>query len=135
MGKSFRFEFDPENKILLMRFEGTRLTDESLAEVYAAHREYAIAMDAHAGIADFSAVIHFDVSAAYIRQLAGQEPAVPRATERARIVVFKDEVGFGMARMFQMLGESTRPLLLIVRSLDEALEALGVEGTHFEPLT
>ena len=135
MGKSFRIEFDPQNKILVMRFENTRLTDESLAEVYAANREYAIATDAYAGIADFSAVIHVDLSAAFIRQLAHHEPAMPRATERARIVVFADDVGFGMARMFQMPGEPTRPLFLVVRSLDEALEALGVEGAHFEPLT
>lgn len=135
MARGFRFEFDTGNRILLMRFEDTRLTDESLAEVYAANRQYAIATDAHAGIADFSAVMYVDLSAAFIRQLARQEPSMLRATERARIVVFKDEVGFGMARMFQMLGESTRPLFLVVRSLDEALEALGAESAHFEPLT
>lgn len=43
-------------------------------------------------------------------------------------LLFLDDVGFGMARMFQMLGESTRPLFHVVRTLNEALEALGVES-------
>ena len=134
MGKGFRFELDRENKILLMRFLERRLTDESLAEVYASLREYAIATEPHAVIADFSAAIQVEVSVDFIRQLAREEPAVPRAGERGRIAVFSDDVGFGMARMFQTLGESTRPLLHVVRSLDEALEALGVESAQFELL-
>lgn len=45
----FRFEFDPENKILLLRLDG-RQTDESLAACYHAIREYSTASDASAGI-------------------------------------------------------------------------------------
>jgi hypothetical protein len=37
-------------------------------------------------------------------------------------------------RMFQIVGESSRPLLHVVRTVDEALTALGVESPHFEPL-
>jgi hypothetical protein len=36
--------------------------------------------------------------------------------------------------MFQMLGESTRPLLEVVRTLEEALAALCAEAAKFEPL-
>jgi len=43
-------------------------------------------------------------------------------------------VGFGLARMFQMLGESTRPLLEVMRTLDEALAALGAQSAKFEPV-
>jgi hypothetical protein len=60
---------DRENKILLMRFLERRLTDESLAEVYASLREYAIATEPHAAIADFSAAIQVEVSVDFIRQL------------------------------------------------------------------
>ena len=134
MAKRFRFEFDPENRILLVRFEDKRLTDESLAEVYAALREYAIATNPYAAIADFSAVTQVELSPAFIQQLALEEPSVPQASERGRIAVIADEAGFNMARMFQKLGESTRPLLHVVRTLDEALEALGVESPRFEVL-
>src|SRR5215469_16827931 len=134
MAKGYRFEFDPGNKILLMRFEETRITDELLGEVYKATRQYAIATDAFAGIADYSSVTQVEISAAFVRQLALEEPAMPRASERGRIVVAKDDVAFGLARMFQMLGQPTRPLFLVVRTFDEALEALGVECPQFEPL-
>jgi hypothetical protein len=36
--------------------------------------------------------------------------------------------------MFQIAGESTRPLLQVVRTVDEALTALGAQSPHFEPL-
>jgi hypothetical protein len=39
-----------------------------------------------------------------------------------------------LSRMFQMLGESTRPLLEVVRTMDEALAALDIPSAHFEPL-
>lgn len=102
--------------------------------MFAALREYAIATNPYAAISDFSAVSQVEVSPAFIQQLALEEPAVPQASERGRVAVIADDVGFEMARMFQRLGESTRPLHLVVRTLDEALEALGVESPRFEIL-
>ncbi len=130
---NFRFEFDPVNKLLLFRYEG-RLTDESLAESYRATRKYSTETDASAGIWDLSSVTEFAVSTEFIRQLANQEPAMSDATRRPRVIVAPDAVGFGLSRMFQLIGEPTRPLLNVVRTLDEALAALGVQSPHFEPL-
>jgi len=129
----FRFEFDSVNQILLARYEG-KLTDELLAESQRAIREYSTATDARAGIADYSSVAEFAVSTAFIRQLASREPAMPDPTRRPRIVVVPATVGFGLARMFQIMGESKNPLLEVVHSLDEAFAALGVHSPHFEPL-
>jgi hypothetical protein len=42
--------------------------------------------------------------------------------------------GYGLMRMFQIAGESARPLLHVVRTVDEALTALGAESPHFEPV-
>jgi hypothetical protein len=126
----FRFEFDPANKILLLRCEG-RLTDESLAEYYRAARKYSTATDANVGIFDSSLVTDFAVSTEFIRALASQEPAMPDAFKRPRFIVALTTVGFGLARMFQTLGEPTRPLLKVVHTLDEALAALGVQSPQF----
>ena len=76
----FRFEFDPVNKILLARFEG-RLTDESLAEATRVGRKHWAATDARAGIADYSAVTEFAVSAEFVRTLTRQEPPMPDVTK------------------------------------------------------
>jgi hypothetical protein len=132
MGKAYRFEFDSENKVQLMRFEEKRATDELLVEVYAAIRRYAIATDADAGIADFSSVTQIDVSSEVIRHLAKQEPAMPHPTERPRIAVCRNDKGFNLLLMFQTLGKATRPLHLVVRTLDEALKALAVQSPKFE---
>ncbi len=129
----FRFEFDAANKILLGRFEG-RLTEESVAEFYGAIRKYSTATDARAGIWDFSTVTEFAASSESIRGLARREPAMPDATRRPRFIVAPATFLFGISRMFQISGESTRPLLTVVRTIDEALAALGVQTPHFEPL-
>jgi hypothetical protein len=128
----FSFEFDRRNKILLLRVEG-RLTDELLAETQGAIRKHSIATDAVAGIFDFSLVTEVALSPAYIHKLAKEEPAM-RDASRPRIIVAPTAVAFGFSRMFQMLAESTRPLLEVVRTMDEALAELGVQSAQFEAL-
>ena len=128
----FRFEFDSVNKILLARFEG-RFTDESVADCYRAIRRYSTATDARAGILDLSPVTEFPVSTEFIRQLARQEPAMADPT-RLRVIVVPQTHAFGLARMFQIIGEPTRPLLKVVHTLDEAFATLGVQSPHFEPM-
>ena len=127
-----RFEFDPVNKILLARFEG-RLTDESLGEFYRTGIKHWAATDARAAISDYSAA-EWAVSAGFLRELANQEPAVTDPAKRPRIVVAPTTVGFGLSRMFQIVGERRRPLLKVVRTLDQAFAELGIESPHFEPL-
>src|SRR5579863_9782456 len=129
---AFRFEFDAEHKILMMRFEG-RLTNESLAEVYQAIRNYANATNPSAGIWDFSSVTEFSVSSEFIRHIASLEPGTPEPTRR-RFIVVRHSLGFGLARMFGIVRERRNPLLKVVYTLDEALKELGVPSPRFEPL-
>ena len=127
-----RFDFDPVNKILLVRPEG-QLTNELTVEIYRAIRKYSIATDARAGIWDMSGVTDFAMSTECIRSLAGMEPAMPDDT-RPRFIAVMRPSGYGLARMFQTIGGETRPLLEVVRTLDEALAALGIQSPQFEPL-
>ncbi len=129
----YRFEFDPVNKILLSRFEGP-LTDECSVEFYEAAWKYAAATDANAGIVDFSSVTEFPVSSEILRHLARRESDVPNAVGRPRVVVAPQTHAYGLFRMFQITGDQTRPLLQVVRTMDEALAALGVQSSRFEPL-
>ncbi|MGC1975334.1 MAG: hypothetical protein WA671_01320 [Candidatus Sulfotelmatobacter sp.] len=129
----FRFELDPGNKVLLVRVSG-RLTDELLEEIYRAVRAHSSTIDVRAGIVDFSSVSDWALSSEFLRELAKREPAMADAARRRLILVAPAAVGFGLARMFQMLGESTRPLLEVMRTLDEALAALGAQSAQFEPL-
>ena len=129
----FQFEFDSVNRVLLVRVEGP-LTDQSLADCYVAIREHAVATDARIGIFDMSAVTRYDVSSEFIRQVARREPAMPDATQHMRIIAVEDTTGYGLARMFQIVGERQRPKLRVVRTLDQAFAALDIQSRHFEPL-
>jgi hypothetical protein len=130
----FQFEFDRENKILLVRVDGA-LTDQVLADCYAAIGEHSIATDARMGIFDLSAVTRYDVSSEFLRQVAKRPPAMPDPTHRMRIIAVDNTTGYGLARMFQIVGEKQRPKLQVVRTLDQALAALDMQSPHFEPLT
>jgi hypothetical protein len=127
------FQFDRENKILLVQVAGP-LTEDVVAEVQVAIRTYSNETDAQAAIFDFSSVTEFALSTAFIQRLARQKPSMANAAQCRRIIVAPAGIGFGLSRMFQTVGESTRPLLDVVRTLDEALAALGVQSPHFEPL-
>jgi hypothetical protein len=127
-----RFEFDQVNKILLLRVDG-QLTDELLGEVYRAIRSYSIATDAAATIVDLSGVTKFVVSSEFVRRLAQGQPAMPN-TERPRIVVAPQTDGFGLVRMFHLVGEQTRPKFSAVKTMDEALRTLQAENPEFKPI-
>jgi hypothetical protein len=129
----YQFEFDPENKILLLRFEG-RLTNDLIPELYWAVRKYSIATDARVGIYDFSAVTDFALSPEMILDLSNREPAMPDAANRPRFIVAPATLGLGISRLIEFATSDRSPLLKIVLSLDEALAALGVQSPHFEPL-
>ena len=74
------------------------------------------------------------MSSHLVRKLAKLEPAMPDANNRIRIIVVENATGFGLARMFQIVGEETRPKLRVVRTLNDALAALGAQSPHFQPL-
>jgi hypothetical protein len=129
----YSFEFDSVNKILLGRFEG-RITDESLGEFYRMGLRHWAAADAGAAITDYTSATEWAVSHEFIRALANEEPAVVDPAKRPRIVVAPTAAGFGISRMFQIVGESKRPRFKVVRTMDEAFKELGVKSPHFEPL-
>ena len=130
---AFRFEFDSVNKILLARFEG-QFTNQSAAEYHDALGKNWRATDARAGIWDLSGVSDFAVAADFLRSLAKREPVTPGLTSHPRFIVVPETVGYGLMRMFQIAGESARPLLHVVRTIDEALTTLGAQSPQFEPL-
>ena len=52
-----------------------------------------------------------------------------------RVFVAPKDLIYGMARMFQILGEATRPDLPVVRTMDEAYSLLQVESPEFSPVS
>ena len=129
----YQFEFDSENRILLLRFGG-RLTDELMSELYWAVKKYSAATDARAGIWDLSAVTEFAVSPEFIRGLVDRGPAMLDPTRRPRFFVAPAMVGFAISRLVEIAASDRNPLFKVVLSRNEALAALGVQSPRFEPL-
>lgn len=128
----YQFDFDSTNRILRGRLDGC-VTDGVLKEYYQAAAVHAAQIDHLKGITDFSAVTSFDVSAETLRKLASSTPVIPDAS-RVRVVLAPADHVFGLARLFQIEGENTRPHNHVVRTLTEAWEVLGVRDPKFEAL-
>ena len=130
---SYKFDYDSAHGILRTRFSG-EVDNQELVEFYrAAGRNVALTAPL-IGLTDFSAVTRFDVSAETVRQLAKSAPAMPQ-TERPRIIVAPADRVFGLARIFEIEGEVTRPNVHVVRTLAEAYAILGIaEEPSYTPV-
>jgi hypothetical protein len=127
------FEFAKSESILRCTFGGS-VDDDLLKEYYRAAATVVEKLQPRAAITDFSVVASFDVSPDTIARLARSAPVMTDATA-PRFIVAPSAHLFGMARMFQIIGEPTRAALRVVRSLPEAYAALGVKEPIFEPVT
>src|SRR5580658_672990 len=125
-------EFDPMNRILRGRLEGA-VTDELQQEFYGLAGEYFERTAARAGITDLSAVTFLEVSPQTIRDLASSPPAI-QDRELRRFTVAAAPGIFGMARMFELGGQDTRPNLHVVRTMKEVCVILGITDPKFEPI-
>jgi hypothetical protein len=124
-------DFDAKNNILRGTLEGP-MTAAVLLDLYAKASKYLASRPPCRGIVDLSRVTDFEVSSAAIRQVAAAPPAFPPGY--MRVLVVPQLFIYGLARMFQILGEKTRPELQVVRTMDEAYHLLGVEFPDFHPL-
>ncbi len=124
-------DFDEKNNILRGTLEGS-MTGAVLLDFYARGTRYLSSRPPCRGILDFSRVTDFEVSADAIRQVAASPPVFPGGY--MRVMVIPQVFIYGLARMFQILSEKTRPELQVVRSMEEAYHLLGVESPEFYPV-
>jgi hypothetical protein len=128
----FVLDFDARNNILRVTLEDP-MTDEILLDAYATAARYVASRAPCCGIWEASAVTQFKVSNDVIRTLAKSSPIIPPGYKR--VVVAPHDLLYGMMRMFQILGEDTRPDLHVVRTLDEAYQLLHVRSPEFGPVS
>ena len=129
--KNFHFEYDAAHEVFVVRMYG-RISDDIFKASYAATPSYVEGRRIRAALMDLSGVDAYNVSSAAMREVSRLPPLFPDPTPRW-VVAPQDHI-FGMARMFQMLSPSGRDMLHVVRSMHEALQAIGVGTAHFERL-
>jgi hypothetical protein len=128
----YRIVYDRTNRILRAQFEG-RVTDDELMDVYRLGQKLVTRIDPQAGITDFSDVTAVAFTPETIYELAAAKPIMPDPSRPVVFVAPSPHV-YGMARMFEILGEGTRPNLHVVRTLEEAYKVLDVREPQFEPV-
>jgi hypothetical protein len=121
-------EFDAKNNILRGTLDG-RMTGAILLDFYPRAAKYMASRPPCRGILDFSKVADFEVSSAAIRQVAALPPAFPAGY--MRVLVIPRDFIYGLARMFQILTQETRPELQVVRTIEEAYRLLEVSSPEF----
>jgi hypothetical protein len=124
-------DFDARNNVLRATLTGS-MTGAILLDFYAQAGDYMASHPPCRGILDFSGVTDFEFSSEAIRKIAASPPAFPKGY--MRILVIPRGFIFGMARMFQMITEKTRPELQVVRTLQDAYLLLKVETPDFHPI-
>ena len=124
----FYMEFDAKHNILRFTLEG-EVTDAHLRDAYANAAKQIAARGPSPGIWDMSRVTKSQISADTIRDLANKPPVIPRGF--MRIIVAPKDAHYGMMRMFQILGETTRPDMQVVRTLQEAYDLLQIDSPEF----
>jgi hypothetical protein len=122
-------EFDAKNNILRGTLEG-RMTGAILLDFHARAARYIASRPPCRGILDFSKVTDCEVSSAAIREVAASPPVFPAGY--ARVLVIPRDFIYGLARMFQILTQETRPELQVVRTMEEAYRLLGVSSPAFQ---
>jgi hypothetical protein len=127
-----RYEFDKDHQVLLVHLDG-RLSEDSLGSLTRAAEKHWAATKPRAEIIDCSGVTEFAIASDRIRQLARQQ-LNSDAAQRHRVIIVPETHAFGLARMYQIVAEQKRPLVTVVRSMDEALAALNIMSPDFEPL-
>jgi hypothetical protein len=129
---AFVFEFDPIHRILGIRFSED-VTSEDLLYFYRMSALLVESFDPLSAIIDFSEVTSFDSDPQFLRELASLPPAMPQR-ERPRVVVAPSDKIFGLARLFEIHGEATRPSFHVVRATREAWAIIGVQEPEFKPI-
>jgi hypothetical protein len=107
----------------------TVLTDEGLTDLYRVVGRIASQGGPYSAIMDLSKVVNMPVSAETIRILAENNPAVPSGTPR--VIVAKQAIAYGLARMFQLSRDEMGGQLHVVQSMDEAYNVLRVKSEDF----
>ncbi len=131
---AYRFEVDPINNILMVRFEG-EVTFVSLKNFYLDDARRMLEVTRVRGtIVDFSAATALEVTPEQIRELASYPPVDPDPS-RMRVIVATSAHIFGLSRMFELHGEETRPNLHVVASLNQAYALLRMKEPKFQPVS
>jgi len=132
IGMAHHFEFEAEHKILRLVLEGD-VENEEYLRLSAAIQAQAQRLRPRAGITDGTSLANFNITTQVLRTVALQGSPYPPDTPR--YIVAPSDYLFGLARMYELVGNHSEGKLQVVRKLEEALADLAVTNARFERVT
>jgi hypothetical protein len=121
-----QFTIDIHQKLVVSTYSG-EINDADLFDVaplIASHPDFD---PMFSEIVDFSGVTSGTVSSLAIERKARQESIFSPTSKHA--VITPQAHLFGLARMFAVYAEPTKPNIMVVRTINEARQFLGLERT------
>lgn len=119
-----RFQYDPAQQLLCVTMTG-ELDDAQLLKMFQSSTKWTAQRSIRRGLLDGLGLTSVSVPSETIRALAHRSPMLPEDCDRA--VVTSQDLFYGLARMYQILGGESRERLRVCRTLQEAYEYLQVE--------
>ncbi len=126
--KDFTLRIDGKHRVLLIEF-GKRVTRNLYMDAYDTAKRFVAASGPHSLIVDFSRVEIFDLSTAFLREIATMSPAIPAGM--GRVVVAPQPHVYGLSRIVETLRSETLAAIKVVRTMDEAFAAFGAQESNF----
>lgn len=120
----FTLQIIPEQKLVVTKLFGEVNEKEYLA-VGAAMRSHPDFDPAFSEMIDCTGIANFDISIAFLERAAEAQSIFSISSKH--IVVAPRDYLYGLGRMAQTLAEQTKPNTVVVRTLAEAYEILGIE--------
>jgi hypothetical protein len=117
------FEIDHAQRLVRVRVHGT-MCDHDLLDADAALRDHPEFDPSFDQLIDLREATGSEVTTAGVQKLAQQPPLFAPSSRRALVV--STDLGFGMARMFELLREGKSGEVRAFRELDKAREWLDL---------
>jgi hypothetical protein len=125
----YHIDLDPVHTVLRLTITSEIMTLECAEVIHTALAYVSSHGGPYSAIFDLSAVKDTTIPVDVVRGYGRRAPSVP--TGKAHVVVGEAPAIFGLARIFQMCGESVGKEHEVVHTLEEAYKIVGVQPEDF----
>ena len=122
----YQIDLDPTHSVIRLKITEEMMSLECAEEVYRHLRLLTAHGGPYAAIYDLSIVKGTTIPIDVVRGLARRAPSIPTGTGRPIVVVGQFPFIYGLARLFQMCGESVGSEFDVVHTMQEAYAIVEV---------
>jgi hypothetical protein len=125
----YQVDLDPTHSVIRLTVTTETVTLALAQEVYQRLSEVTSRGGPYAAIYDLSAAKRTTIPTEMVRTFAHLAPSIPMG--RTHVVVGREPVIYGLARIFQMCSEFLRDQFEVVHTLEEAYDIVGARREDF----